>query len=45
MIFKDTLRNALMPTVIVAGLPFGALLGDTLIMETILAWPRIGLTL
>jgi peptide/nickel transport system permease protein len=45
VIFKYTLRNALIPTVTVAGLQFGGLLGGTVIIETIFAWPGIGLTL
>ena len=45
VIFKYTLRNALIPTVTVAGLQFGNLLGGTVIIEVIFAWPGIGLTL
>src|SRR5918992_4410142 len=45
VIFKYTLKNALIPTVTVAGLQFGNLLGGTVIIETIFAWPGIGLTL
>ena len=45
VIFKYTLRNALIPTVTVAGLQFGGLLGGTVIIETIFSWPGIGLTL
>jgi peptide/nickel transport system permease protein len=45
VIFKYTLRNALIPTATVAGLQFGGLLGGTVIIETIFAWPGIGLTL
>jgi ABC-type dipeptide/oligopeptide/nickel transport system permease component len=45
VIMKYTLRNALIPTVTVAGLQFGGLLGGTVVIETIFAWPGIGLTL
>jgi ABC-type dipeptide/oligopeptide/nickel transport system permease component len=45
VIFKYTLRNALIPTITVAGLQFGNLLGGTVVIEAIFAWPGIGLTL
>jgi peptide/nickel transport system permease protein len=45
VIFKYTLRNALIPTITVAGLQFGNLLGGTVVIESIFAWPGIGLTL
>jgi peptide/nickel transport system permease protein len=45
VILKYTLRNALIPTVTVAGLQFGNLLGGTVVIETIFAWPGIGLAL
>ena len=45
VILKYTLRNALIPTITVAGLQFGGLLGGTVVIETIFAWPGIGLTL
>jgi peptide/nickel transport system permease protein len=45
VIFKYTLKNALIPTVTVAGLQFGNLLGGTVVIEAIFAWPGIGLTL
>lgn len=45
VIYKYTLRNALIPTVTVSGLQFGSLLGGTVIIETIFSWPGIGLTL
>jgi peptide/nickel transport system permease protein len=44
VIFKYTLKNALIPTVTVAGLQFGNLLGGTVVIEAIFAWPGIGLT-
>ena len=45
VIYKYTLRNALIPTVTVAGLQFARLLGGTVVIETIFSWPGIGLTL
>jgi peptide/nickel transport system permease protein len=45
VIFKYTLRNALIPTVTIAGLQFAGLLGGTVVIEAIFAWPGIGLTL
>ena len=45
VIYKYTLRNALIPTVTIAGLQFANLLGGTVVLETIFAWPGIGLTI
>jgi peptide/nickel transport system permease protein len=45
VIAKYTLKNALIPTVTVAGLQFANLLGGTVVIEVIFAWPGIGLTL
>jgi len=45
VIYKYTLRNALIPTVTVAGLQFARLLGGTVVIESIFSWPGIGLTL
>lgn len=45
VIYKYTLRNALIPTVTVAGLQFARLLGGTVVIETIFSWPGVGLTL
>ncbi len=42
VIFKHTLKNALVPTITVVGLQFGRLLGGTIIVETIFAWPGVG---
>ncbi|QIA27244.1 ABC transporter permease [Thermaerobacter sp. PB12/4term] len=36
------LRNALIPTVTFVGLQFGALLGGTVILEKVFAWPGLG---
>jgi len=42
VIFKHTLKNALIPTITVIGLQFGRLLGGTVIVEYVFAWPGIG---
>ena len=39
---RHILRNALIPTVTVAGLQFGTMLGGTIVVETVFAWPGIG---
>ena len=44
-LYKYTLRNALIPTITVSGLQLAALLGGTVVLETIFAWPGIGLTI
>jgi peptide/nickel transport system permease protein len=43
VITRHALRNALLPVVTVIGLEFGALLGGTVVVETVFAWPGIGL--
>ena len=45
VIDKYTLRNTLIPTVTVAGLQCARLLGGTVVIASIFAWPGIGLTL
>lgn len=40
--FKHMLRNALLPTVTIMSLQFGALLAGSLITETVFSWPGIG---
>ncbi|MCC6720059.1 MAG: ABC transporter permease [Acetobacteraceae bacterium] len=45
VIYKYTLRNALIPTITISGLQLAALLGGTVVLETIFAWPGIGLTI
>ena len=42
LVFADALRNGLIPTVTVLGLQFGALLGGSVVVETVFAWPGLG---
>lgn len=42
VIYKYTLRNALIPTITISGLQLADLLGGTVVLETIFAWPGIG---
>jgi ABC-type dipeptide/oligopeptide/nickel transport system permease component len=42
VIGKHALKNALIPIVTVAGMQFGFLLGGTVIIETVFAWPGVG---
>ncbi|MBW1945277.1 MAG: ABC transporter permease, partial [Deltaproteobacteria bacterium] len=42
VIAKHALKNALIPLVTVAGMQFGFLIGGTVIIETVFAWPGLG---
>ncbi len=42
VIWRHALRNALLPVITLLGLQLGALLGGTVITETVFAWPGIG---
>ena len=42
MIFKHTLRNALIPVVSMIGLLLATLLGGSAIVESVFSWPGIG---
>jgi peptide/nickel transport system permease protein len=42
VIFKQALRNAMLPTVTVIGLQAGLLMGGAVITETIFSWPGVG---
>lgn len=42
VLFKHVLRNASIPILTIMGVQFGYLLGGTVIIETIFAWPGIG---
>jgi len=40
--FRHVLRNALLPVVTVAGVQVGALLGGSVVVESVFAWPGLG---
>jgi len=42
VIYAHALRNALIPVITVLGLQIGTLLGGTVVIETVFAWPGIG---
>jgi ABC-type dipeptide/oligopeptide/nickel transport system permease component len=42
VINKHALKNAMIPLVTVAGMQFGFLIGGTVIIETVFAWPGVG---
>ena len=42
VVFRHALRNALLPIMTVIGLQFGALLGGSVIVETVFSWPGAG---
>jgi peptide/nickel transport system permease protein len=42
VIYKYTLRNAMIPTITVSGLQLANALGGTVVIETVFAWPGIG---
>jgi len=42
VLLRHVLRNALIPVITILGLQFASLLGGTVIVETIFAWPGIG---
>ena len=42
VVFKHCLRNSLNPVVTLLGLQFGWLLGGTILVEVVFAWPGIG---
>ncbi|MDR7537702.1 MAG: ABC transporter permease, partial [Armatimonadota bacterium] len=41
--YIHALRNALIPTVTVLGIQFGSLFGGNVLIETVFAWPGVGL--
>lgn len=43
VLLGHTLRNALIPTVTMVGLQLGFLIGGTVVVETVFAWPGVGL--
>ncbi|AWK88366.1 glutathione ABC transporter permease GsiC [Azospirillum thermophilum] len=42
VVWKHTLRNALIPIITMVGLQFGFLLGGSIVVETVFAWPGLG---
>ena len=42
VIFKHALRNALLPVITMIGLQMGALIGGSVLVETVFSWPGIG---
>jgi len=42
ILYKHVLRNALVPILAMVGTRFGRLLGGTVIVETVFAWPGLG---
>lgn len=42
VIFKHALRNALIPVVTIIGLQMGSIIGGSVVVETVFAWPGIG---
>lgn len=42
VVCRHALRNALIPTLTIIGLQFGALLGGSIVVEIVFAWPGIG---
>jgi peptide/nickel transport system permease protein len=42
VITKHALRNSLLPVVTVVGLQLGAMLGGSVVTETVFAWPGVG---
>jgi peptide/nickel transport system permease protein len=42
LLFRHALRNALIPTITVAGLEAAALIGGNVVIETVFSWPGLG---
>lgn len=42
VVYKHTLRNAIMPVVTLLGIQMGQLLGGVVVTETVFAWPGLG---
>lgn len=42
VIYRHALKNALIPIITMAGMQFGYLLGGTVVIETVFAWPGLG---
>ena len=42
VVWKHTMRNAMLPIVTMTGLQFGFLLGGSVVVETVFSWPGLG---
>mgnify|MGYP001437113405 FL=1 len=42
VVYKYTLRNAMIPTLTISGLQLAGLLGGTVVLKAIFAWPSVG---
>jgi glutathione transport system permease protein len=42
VVWRHTLRNALIPVITLTGLQFGFLLGGSIVIETVFTWPGLG---
>lgn len=42
IVFRHVLRNAILPVITVAGIQAGQLIGGSILIETVFAWPGIG---
>ncbi len=42
VVYKHALRNALLPVVTIIGVQFGSLLGGSIVVEAVFAWPGVG---
>lgn len=42
IVYRNALKNAILPTITVLGLQFGTLMGGAIIIEWVFAWPGIG---
>jgi peptide/nickel transport system permease protein len=43
IVFSHVLRNAVLPVVTMAGVQAGSLLGGSIVVESVFAWPGLGL--
>jgi peptide/nickel transport system permease protein len=42
VIYKDALRNAMIPVITILGIVFGFLMGGNAVVESVFAWPGVG---
>jgi peptide/nickel transport system permease protein len=42
VLFRDGLRNAMLPVITAIGIVFGYMLGGNIIVETLFSWPGVG---